>query len=594
MTGRIGTWTRAAVGRATAAGAMLLASVVAAGAAGPLVKTDKGDVRGFVQEDVARFYGIPYAKPPVGKLRWKPPVEADAWKTTLDAVSFGPQCLQVTTLGPFAGPQNTNEDCLYLNVYAPLTALGGTKLPVIVWIHGGGNVDGASDAYDGSKMARDGKTIVVTLNYRLNLMGFLAHPAIQAEGELFGNYGIMDQQAVLRWVQANIGAFGGDRKNVTLGGQSAGSSDTMANMTSPLSAGLFHRAILQSGVGSTTPLATAETNAKNMAVAAGCGSGVDEATAKCLRNLPAEAVFKLAGTQSANGPYISGLIEDGTIIQRRFVDTLASGVFNKMPVMSGATIDEATFGLGITQYFRPGRTPFTEADYDAKIATYGAATFPADAQRRVKRLYPLSKYESPLLALDAIQSDTTQCTQHNTNVLLSDQVPVYAYQFADRTAPTLLPKDARLPVARLSHSRHPVPVHRLARRRPGHPARPQQAAAEALRRTGCRLDQLRLERQSERFRQQPMAALPGQEEPSRRARTEHPVLDRHHRRGVRRPAQVRPLGLDPELSPNEDCIELRSERDFSGRRRRLATATYSNGILSPCWNQKDSCQAIIA
>ncbi|MFC3694510.1 carboxylesterase/lipase family protein [Chenggangzhangella methanolivorans] len=440
MTGRIGTWTRAAVGRATAAGAMLLASVVAAGAAGPLVKTDKGDVRGFVQEDVARFYGIPYAKPPVGKLRWKPPVEADAWKTTLDAVSFGPQCLQVTTLGPFAGPQNTNEDCLYLNVYAPLTALGGTKLPVIVWIHGGGNVDGASDAYDGSKMARDGKTIVVTLNYRLNLMGFLAHPAIQAEGELFGNYGIMDQQAVLRWVQANIGAFGGDRKNVTLGGQSAGSSDTMANMTSPLSAGLFHRAILQSGVGSTTPLATAETNAKNMAVAAGCGSGVDEATAKCLRNLPAEAVFKLAGTQSANGPYISGLIEDGTIIQRRFVDTLASGVFNKMPVMSGATIDEATFGLGITQYFRPGRTPFTEADYDAKIATYGAATFPADAQRRVKRLYPLSKYESPLLALDAIQSDTTQCTQHNTNVLLSDQVPVYAYQFADRTAPTYFPK----------------------------------------------------------------------------------------------------------------------------------------------------------
>lgn len=441
MTHKPGLWRGASIGRAAAAAAMLLAGVAASYGATPLVKTDKGDVRGFVTDGVARFYGIPYAKPPVGKLRWKPPVEADAWKKPLDATSFGPQCLQVTTLGPFAGPQNANEDCLYLNVYAPAGALGaGNKLPVIVWIHGGGNVDGASDAYDGSKMARDGKTVVVTLNYRLNLIGFLAHPAIKAEGAPFGNYGIMDQQAVLRWVKTNIGAFGGDKGNVTLGGQSAGASDTMANMTSPLSKGLFHRAILQSGVGSTTPLATAETNAKNMAVAAGCGSGVDAATAKCLRNLPAAAIFNLAGTQSANGPYISGLIEDGTVIERRFVDTIASGDFNKMPVMSGATIDEATFGLGITQYFRPGRTPFTEADYDAKIATYGAATFPADAQQRVKKLYPLSAYQSPLLALDAIQSDTTQCTQHNTNVLLSDQVPVYAYQFADRTAPTYFPK----------------------------------------------------------------------------------------------------------------------------------------------------------
>ncbi|MDR4308412.1 carboxylesterase family protein [Chelatococcus sambhunathii] len=422
------------------AGAMLASSSPSVAAA-PKVSTDKGVVIGFVEDGVARFYGIPYAKPPIGKLRWRPPVEPEAWKKPLQATKFGPQCLQVTTLGPFAGPQNTNEDCLYLNVYAPQSAIGGgRKLPVIVWIHGGGNVDGASDAYDGSKMATDGKTIVVTLNYRLNLMGFFAHPAINAEGHLFANYGVMDQQAVLKWVQANIGKFGGDAGNVTLGGQSAGASDTMANMTSPLAKGLFHRAILQSGVGSTTPLATAETNAKNMSVAAGCGSGTDEDTAKCLRKLPAEKIFDLAGTQSANGPYISGLIEDGQIIQRRFVDTIASGDFNKMPVMSGATIDEAMFSLGITQYFREGRTPLTKADYDARIATYGGPTFPENAQERVKKLYPLSAYESPLLALDAIQTDTTQCTQHNTNVLLSGQVPVYAYQFADRTAPTYFPK----------------------------------------------------------------------------------------------------------------------------------------------------------
>jgi para-nitrobenzyl esterase len=440
---------RARAGRsgraAILAGAALAAAAFAApqpseAAPGPKVTTDTGPVRGFVEGDVARFYGIPYAQPPVGPLRWMPPRKMKSWTKVLDATTFGPQCLQVTTLGPFAGPQNTNEDCLYLNVYAPAANLGAGKLPVIVWLHGGGNVDGASDAYDGSKMARDGKTVVVTLNYRLNLMGFFAHPAINAEGHPFGNYGVMDQQSVLRWVKRNIAAFGGDRNNVTLGGQSAGASDTMANMTSPRSAGLFHRAILQSGVGSTTPLATAETNAKNMAVAAGCGSGADAATAACLRRLTPQQVFNLAGTQSANSAYISGLIEDGQVIPGRFVDALASGDFNKMPVMSGATIDEATFSLGIAQYFRPGQTPATEADYKARLAIYGGPTYPANAQARVRRSYPLSAYASPLLALSAIASDTTQCTQLNTNMLLSSQVPVYAYQFADRTAPTYFPK----------------------------------------------------------------------------------------------------------------------------------------------------------
>lgn len=422
------------------AAAALAAASSPAAAADPKVSTDKGDVRGFVEDGVAHFYGIPYAKPPVGGLRWRPPVAAEPWSKTLDATKFGPQCLQVVTLGVFAGPVNTNEDCLYLNVYAPLSGLGGGKLPVIVWIHGGGNVDGASDGYDGSKMARDGRTVVVTLNYRLNLMGFFGHPAINAEGHRFGNYGILDQHAVLRWVRKNIAAFGGDKDNVTLGGQSAGSADTMVAITSPLFSGLFHRAILQSGVGSTNPLATAETNAVNMSVAAGCGDGRDEATAKCLRRLSAEKIASLAGTASGNSAYVTGLIEDGEIIERRFVDTLASGDFNKVPVLSGATIDEATFGLGITQYFRPGRTPFTEADYDARIATYGGPQYPDGTQRRIKRLYPLGAYASPLLALNAIGSDTTQCTQRNSNRLLAAEVPVYMYQFADRTAPSYFPK----------------------------------------------------------------------------------------------------------------------------------------------------------
>ena len=145
----------------------------------------------------------------------------------------------------FSGPPNNNEDCLYLNVFTP-NLDPSARLPVIVWIHGGGNVDGETPGYDGSKLAADGNTVVVTMEYRLNLIGFLAHPALDNEGHAFGNYGILDQQAVLKWVERNIAKFGGDKDNVAVGGQSAGAVDTGVHMVSPLAAGLFHRGICQS------------------------------------------------------------------------------------------------------------------------------------------------------------------------------------------------------------------------------------------------------------------------------------------------------------------------------------------------------------
>ena len=164
---------------------------------------------------------------------------------SLTTQAYAPICAQITTLGVFAGPANNNEDCLYLNVFTP-NLNPSARLPVIVWIHGGGNLDGETPGYDGSKMASDGKTVVVTLAYRLNLMGFLAHPALDDEGHLFANYGILDQQSVLKWVQRNIAFFGGDKNNVTLGGQSAGADDTEINMVSPLATGLFDRGICES------------------------------------------------------------------------------------------------------------------------------------------------------------------------------------------------------------------------------------------------------------------------------------------------------------------------------------------------------------
>src|SRR5580704_12693773 len=221
-----------------AAGA-LLAPLNEAQAANPLrIETTKGPVRGFyctgtatggpaqrcTVPGTAAFLGIPYAKPPVGSLRWVAPQPHAKWTSVLVANRFANTCAQIVTLGVFAGPANINEDCLYLNVFTP-NLNPSAKLPVIFWIHGGGNVDGESNDYDGSKLAAQGHTVVVTINYRLGLLGFLAHPALDAEGHLFGNYGILDQQFALKWVKQNIAEFGGDKNNVTLGGQSAGSFD---------------------------------------------------------------------------------------------------------------------------------------------------------------------------------------------------------------------------------------------------------------------------------------------------------------------------------------------------------------------------------
>ena len=195
---------------------------------GPTISTTDGPVQGFVKNGVNTYLGIPYAAPPVGALRWMPPAPA-AHHALLDATEFANTCPQVTELGAFAGPSSVTEDCLYLNVFTT----GGSNKPVLVWIHGGGNIDGETNDYDASKLATGGPngspTVVVTVNYRLGLFGLISESHLNAEGHLWGNYGILDQQAAMRWVKANIAAFGGNPNNVTLGGQSAGSAVTAAN-----------------------------------------------------------------------------------------------------------------------------------------------------------------------------------------------------------------------------------------------------------------------------------------------------------------------------------------------------------------------------
>lgn len=409
--------------------------------ANTVVHASRGALEGFRARGIIEFLGIPYAAPPVGDLRWRPPVEDAGWQGIRKATAFGPTCAQITTLGVFAGPPNNNEDCLYLNVFTPDTARQGKeKLPVIVWIPGGGLVDGESNDYDASKLASQGNTVVVTINYRLNLMGFLAHPALDAEGHLFGNYGLLDQQMALRWVQENIGAFGGDSGNVTVGGQSAGASSAAAHVISQLAAGLFQRAIFQSVGASyvTIPtLTSSEAKGVAFAVAAGCGSDTTPEVAQCLRNLPAGTIEQLSGTTSTNGPFISAFILDGTILPSGGVTAFASGQFNHVPIMNGTVEDEGNFNIAISEFFSgPPRVPVTAQDFENSVQ----ATYPAATAQAVLTQYPLSAFATPQLALDAVTTDPLSCRSRRASQLLASQVPVYAYEFQDRTAPFYFPQ----------------------------------------------------------------------------------------------------------------------------------------------------------
>jgi para-nitrobenzyl esterase len=223
-----------------------------AGIESSIVKLHEGRVGGVVRDGVAAFQGIPYAAPPVGPLRWRPPQPPARWSGVKAAHGVGaicPQAYNATDNG--VGPLPMSEDCLTLNVYAP-SQLAPERLPVMFWIHGGGLVNGSATAalYDGAELARQG-VVVVTINYRLGRLGFFAHPSLSRErpAEPKANFGLMDQIAALRWVQRNITAFGGDPGNVTIFGESAGGYAVNLLMISPAARGLFHRAVCESGIG---------------------------------------------------------------------------------------------------------------------------------------------------------------------------------------------------------------------------------------------------------------------------------------------------------------------------------------------------------
>jgi len=223
-------------------GALCLAAGPAtADAPPPIAHTDKGDVQGIRADGVDSFLGVRYARPPVGALRWEPPQPAESWAGVAQATTYGNRCPALPSTN---GPLSLTEDCLFLNVQRPAGTSAGAGLPVYVFIHGGGNVNGSSNHHDGSSIVRQTGVIVVTMNYRLGVFGWLGHPALTQEQGESGNYGFQDIEASLAWVHRNIAAFGGDPTRVTVGGQSAGVFSVCALLTAPAVQGLFAAAMM--------------------------------------------------------------------------------------------------------------------------------------------------------------------------------------------------------------------------------------------------------------------------------------------------------------------------------------------------------------
>ena len=315
------------------------ATLIAGGAhaASVTVKVDSGPVVGVAEEKANVFRNIPFAAAPVGALRWAPPAPVKPWTAPRPAAEAGPSCPQPMNAdgSPNFGGANgpTSEDCLQLNVYAPPHAAKDGKLaPVMVWIHGGGNRWGAGWIYGGENFARDG-VVVVTINYRLGALGYFAHPALTKAAkpsEPLANYGQMDQIAALRWVRKNAAAFGGDPKNVTVFGESAGGFDILALLATPSAKGLYKKAIVESGGGWFPVTTLAALEAADAALLT--KAGITAASADELRALPVEKLVAL------NGDY--GAIVDGRLMTETGSQALANGHFDDVPLIIGSNSGE--------------------------------------------------------------------------------------------------------------------------------------------------------------------------------------------------------------------------------------------------------------
>jgi para-nitrobenzyl esterase len=406
-------------------------------AAPAVAVTTAGQVQSVERLGMRSYFGIPFAAPPVGNLRWTPPAPAQPWSAPLAKTQSNAPCLQTSTSSFRLA--NGSEDCLYLDVHAPATGSG--PLPVMVWIHGGAFNTGGTVTYaDPSPLVGKG-VIVVNIAYRMGAMGFLGHPSLRAADGTVGNYGIMDQQAALRWVQDNIASFGGDKANVTIFGESAGGFSVMTHLASPLSKGLFSKAIVESGgygfdrQQTQAKLEEQSTDVVNKTLAL-AGVTCAPVTAACLRGLSADVVNNQLATTftTANSSPIPSI--DGKSIKATFI----AGENNKVPLVNGSNRDEWSLFVASRELVAG---PLTAAQYPAYLQ--GSLGLPAS----FATTYPLSDYgtntaQQASLAATAAGTDLLfSCPALNLSKRVQSQAtPVYMYEFRDRTA---IPSIGRTP-----------------------------------------------------------------------------------------------------------------------------------------------------
>ncbi|MBC9718741.1 carboxylesterase family protein [Streptomyces sp. TRM66268-LWL] len=426
---------------------LFLAAVLAVGSpvlgAGPaqaradhdtVVHTTGGLVRGESTEAGRQFLGITYAEPPVGRLRWKEPQPVKPWLGVLDATEFGNRCVQGASWDPGYERPSLTENCLDLNVYVPgsKASAPGSKapmrpLPVMVWLHGGGLTGGAGEDIVPDEFAERTGTVVVTVNYRLGALGFLATEGLDGETSdgVSGNFGMQDQQLALRWVQSNIGRFGGDPGRVTIAGESAGGGSVCNQLASPTAKGLYRAAIIQSGAYNDCAARTrtkAVDEGAAFAKKAGCP---DPATAvACLRGKSAQEIL------TAQAGFSWAAVAGGRFLPRQPAEAFAAGAAAGIPVMNGANQDEGRL-FAFAQFDGNGK-PLTADQYPKALEQlFGPALAP-----EVERRYPLGDFRSPTIAFGTALGDQFMaCTALRLDRTLARRGKVYAYEFADRTSP---------------------------------------------------------------------------------------------------------------------------------------------------------------
>ncbi len=414
--------------------------------AADVVFTERGPLRGQVSAGGRAFRGIPYVKPPVGALRWRPPeVESACWPGVRESVSFGARCPQIDQQQGQAfdagAPVEGSEDCLTVNVFTPAGVGRDAGLPVMAFIHGGGNTGGSASEsagnvanvtiYDGTALAQRGNVIVVTMQYRLGVLGYLTMPVLDDESDagVSGNYGLQDQQAALKWVQRNVASFGGDPSRVLLFGESAGSVNTCTHLAMPGSAGLFHRALMQSGscVSALQP-AVRRAEAALWLPGTGCTTAGD--VPACLRALTPEQLIRAYPVPIVVGgrrpPVSWGPVVDGKVLPQVPADAIRAGTHHKVPIVIGSNSEET----GVS-------TPLitTEAEYRAAVTGLVGAAL----TDRVMMLYPSATYGTPRRALVQVTTDAFFGCQARiaSRVAARGQpgVPVYRYLFSRAIVP---------------------------------------------------------------------------------------------------------------------------------------------------------------